>query len=163
MTPPLSIREASSKDGGAIALLLGELGYPASPSAVVERLARLRAFPNAVAFVADLDGRPVGLVTVHAFPSIHSAENVALLTTVVVEVSHTRRSIGRRLVAAAEEWARELGAARLTVTSGLHRTGAHVFYERLGFERTGVRLTKSLVESNRAESTAHRGGERPRR
>ena len=37
-----------------------------------------------------------------------------------------------------------LNAARIAVTSALHRDGAHAFYERLGWERTGVRLGKKL-------------------
>ena len=142
---PLSIREAHTGDADTLALLLGELGYPASPSEVVERLDRLRSFPHAIALVAEVEGRVGGLVTAHAFPSIHSTTMVALLTTLVVDTTYARRSIGRRLVGTAEEWARARGAVRLTVTSGLHRAGAHAFYERVGFERTGVRLTKHLA------------------
>ena len=46
------------------------------------------------------------------------------------------------MVKAIEEWARSHGCKRVTVTTGLHRAGAHQFYERLGFEHTGRRYAK---------------------
>jgi GNAT superfamily N-acetyltransferase len=40
--------------------------------------------------------------------------------------------------------ARELGCARLTLTTHLRRAEAHAFYERLGFEFTGRRYVRML-------------------
>jgi hypothetical protein len=33
----------------------------------------------------------------------------------------------------------------LSLTSGLHREDAHAFYEGLGYERSGLRLSRPLV------------------
>jgi GNAT superfamily N-acetyltransferase len=75
---------------------------------------------------------------------------VAWLTTLVVGGSYHRRGVGRYLTEAIESWARQHGAERMSVTSGKHRDGAHTFYERLGYERTGVRLTKRLISEREA-------------
>jgi GNAT superfamily N-acetyltransferase len=52
--------------------------------------------------------------------------------------------VGRALVNAIEQWARERGADRLSVTSAEHRSGAHAFYPACGFPYTGRRFSKSL-------------------
>jgi ribosomal protein S18 acetylase RimI-like enzyme len=62
----------------------------------------------------------------------------------VVDEAHRGRGIGARLVRAAEQ---ELAAQRcymVEVTSHLNRTDAHRFYERLGYERTSLRLARML-------------------
>jgi GNAT superfamily N-acetyltransferase len=141
----MTIRAAAGADASAIADLVGQLGYPASVGEVVDRLERLRAFRDAVALVKEVDGRVVGVVTGHVFPSIHSTPPVAWLTTLVVDKRMHGRGVGRELVAAVEEWAKSQGAVRLSVTSGKQRGDAHAFYERLGYERTGVRLAKALT------------------
>src|SRR5688572_4404172 len=148
MPASMAIRSATAADAGAIAALLGQLGYPATTPEVVARLVRLDAFPSASVLVADQGGKVVGLVTGHVFPSIHGSALVAWLTTLVVDDEHLHQGVGRELSAAIERWARGLGAIRISVTSGKHREGAHRFYERIGYERTGVRLTKPLGDTH---------------
>ena len=125
---------------------MGVLGYPARRDEVLERLGRLAAHEHAVVLVAELEGRVVGAVTGHVFPSIHSTPIVAWLTTLSVSDKHHRKGIGARLTAAIEDWARQKGAVRVSLTSGLQRAGAHLFYERLGYERTSYRFGKQLQE-----------------
>ncbi|WP_244135794.1 GNAT family N-acetyltransferase [Burkholderia seminalis] len=48
------------------------------------------------------------------------------------------------MIDAAEHWFRQVGCAKLEVTSGDHRRAAHHFYERQGFPRGGQRLSKKL-------------------
>lgn len=139
------IRRPDAADAPAIADLVGELGYPATPEEVLARLGRMREYPHATVLVAELDGRVVGLATGHAFPSIHVTSIVAWLSTLVVSAAHHGRGVGRGLSAAIEAWARELGAVRISVSSGLHRVEAHAFYEHMGYERSGLRLTKPLT------------------
>jgi GNAT superfamily N-acetyltransferase len=144
MPSSITIRPASAVDATSIATLLGQLGYPSSAEDAVARLARLEAFSDATALVAELDGHVIGLVTCHVFPSIHAPALVAWVTTLVVDEQHLQKGAGRRLTGAVEQWARERGAVRISVTSGKHRDGAHAFYESIGYELTGVRLSKAL-------------------
>jgi GNAT superfamily N-acetyltransferase len=138
------IRPATDRDAAAIAELVGQLGYPADASEVIPRLEHLRDFPATIVLVAEVDGRVVGVITGQVMPSIHSTPPVAWLTTLVVADDCHGRGIGRELTHAVEAWARAKGAARISLTSGKHRHAAHAFYEHLGYERTGVRLTKAL-------------------
>jgi GNAT superfamily N-acetyltransferase len=140
----VTIRPAAAADASAIADLLDQLGYPTTVDEVEHRLQRLRVFGDAIAIVKEMDGRVVGLATGHSFPAIHSATPVAWLTTLVVSEGVRGRGVGRELVTAVEEWARRRGAVRISVTSGKQRLHAHAFYEHIGYELTGVRLTKPL-------------------
>lgn len=142
-TSPL-VRDAKPSDADAIAVLLGHLGYPATASDVAERIKRMDNFDGAVVFVAAVDDAVVGVITCHVFPAIHSTAPAAWVTALSIHNEHQRVGAGRALVERAEQWARSRGAERIGVTSALHRDGAHAFYERLGWERTGVRLGKKL-------------------
>ena len=149
--PPVhQIRAPRPEDAEGIAALLGELGYPARADEVPPRLARLDRFARAsaehgaAAFVAARDRELLGLATVHAYPVLHRAGDVAQLTALVVTARERGLGVGRALVDAAARWARARGCSRLTVTTALHRADAHAFYERLGFEHTGRRYVKGL-------------------
>jgi N-acetylglutamate synthase and related acetyltransferases len=94
--------------------------------------------------VAELDGDVVGVATCHIYPALHRTEPVAWLTSLVTAGHARGRGVGGTLVSSIERWAAERGATRLSLTSATHRTDAHGFYERRGYERTGVRLTHAL-------------------
>ncbi len=63
-----------------------------------------------------------------------------------VKVKAARRSggIGARMMTFAEDHARAHGAAMLELTSNKTRSGAHRFYERLGFSRSHEGFKKKL-------------------
>lgn len=154
MTSSPRIRAATEHDASHLPDLLDQLGYPASPEEILLRLRELGQYPQAQVWVAADADALVGLASCHMFPSVHASAPVAWLTTLVVRESHHGRGVGRALVAAAEEWARERGAVRLSLTSGTQREAAHAFYARIGYEQTGVRLTKSLGTTHpRRETT----------
>jgi GNAT superfamily N-acetyltransferase len=62
----------------------------------------------------------------------------------VVDEALRGGGIGARLVRAAEEALAAQGCHMVEVTSHVRRTEAHRFYERLGYEKTSVRLAKAL-------------------
>jgi predicted N-acetyltransferase YhbS len=141
---PITIRPARAADARFIAELLGQLGYPAPADEIPERLTRLEAHEHAIVLVAAEGAEVVGVITGHMYPSLHAAKPVAYLTSLVVAESHRGKAIGSELAKRVEDWAREKGAARLSVTSALHRTETHGFYERRGYDRSGLRFTKIL-------------------
>ena len=145
-TDELVVRDATPDDALALASLVGELGYPAAHAQIRERLRRLSS-DRVLAIVATeaKDGDLLGLCTVHLLSTIHADGDVAQLTALVVSERSRGRGVGRRLVAAAERWARARGAARIVVTTALHRSGAHAFYERLGYGHTGRRYGRALA------------------
>ncbi len=146
-SPPFAVRPAHNDDHPAIAVLLGELGYPTSPEEVASRLRTLRQDPHSEALVAARGPDVIGLVTLHCFPAIHAETPVALLTSLVVGETARGQGAGRQLVAAAEAFARQRGSGRIIVTTAELRSGAHAFYRSLGWEYTGRRFARTLAGS----------------
>ena len=141
-----TIRPAAEADAAALVPLLATLGYPAPAGAVTARLRRLAAYRGpVVALVAAAgDGSLAGLLTAHAFATLHADEPAALLTTLVVAPEARGRGVGRALVRAAEAWAVAQGVVKVSVTSAERRADAHRFYEGLGYAYTGRRFARTL-------------------
>lgn len=143
MTERVDIRPAMISDADALAVLLGELGYPADPAQSARRLARLAGDPRAIALVAARGDTVCGLATVHAHDTLNRDEPSVQLTLLVTGSGARGSGVGRALVAEAEAWAAGHGARRLVVTTAVHRAGAHAFYETLGYTLTGRRYTRT--------------------
>jgi GNAT superfamily N-acetyltransferase len=52
----------------------------------------------------------------------------------VVDEGWRSRGVGAALMQRAERWARQKGCSRVVVRSNVLRSGAHVFYERCGYQ-----------------------------
>ena len=141
---PVLVRTASPGDVPALAALVTHLGYPATPEAMGERLGRIGARDDYETYVAEREGRVVGFAGVMHGLSYNLDPPYARLLSLVVEPGERGKGTGAALVAAAERWAGERGATKLHLTTALHRDGAHRFYERLGYERTGARYVRKL-------------------
>jgi GNAT superfamily N-acetyltransferase len=139
------IREAVDEDAAVLAMLATELGYPADDASMRRRMERLAAQPPHRMVVAERGGRVVAFagMTVEWTPT--SDDPIARLTALVVDQGERGRGTGAALVAAAEEWARGLGAKSIRLTTAAHREGAHRFYERIGYALTGLRYAKKLA------------------
>ena len=140
----IRVRDAEARDAGALARLCGQLGYPSSPEAVLPRLDRL-VRSGARALVATSGGDAIGLATVHLRSTINHEAPLAQLTLLVVDEERRSQGVGRALVDEAEAWARAQGCRRIIVTTALNRTGAHAFYERIGYAHTGRRYGKDFA------------------
>jgi N-acetylglutamate synthase-like GNAT family acetyltransferase len=139
-----TIRDARPEDAAAVAELLGQLGYPTDADAVRQRIERLLAAGDRLV-VAEVAGDTVGLAALHMSPSLEHDAPVGKLAALVVDKSHRGAGIGRALVQGMEEEARRRGCSVFFLTTAERRDGTHVFYERLGFERTGRRYAKTLT------------------
>jgi GNAT superfamily N-acetyltransferase len=96
-------------------------------------------------FVAERGGRVVGFVGVmYGLSYIYDPPFVRVLS-LVVEPGERGMGTGAALMAWAERWALDRGVEQVQLTTALHRDGAHRFYERLGYERTGVRYARKLA------------------
>jgi len=142
------VRDAEERDAPAVASLCGQLGYPTPAEAVASRMDRLRSDGGGqVRVVVAVDGDTVvGLATVHLRYMINHEAPIGQLTLLVVDERVRGRGVGRILVAESEAWARARGCKRFVVTTALRRAEAHAFYEKLGYERTSIRLAKQLQD-----------------
>jgi len=89
--------------------------------------------PNSVLYVATLDGRIVGSLTL-AFYTIPTGLK-AWIEDVVVDELASRQGIGEALSQAALDEARRRGSKDVSLTSRPFRDAANRLYQRLGFER----------------------------
>lgn len=139
---PLTLRSAVTDDAAAVALLLGQLGYPVSASEALSRLNR----EGARVILAEAAGEALGLLELTVQLQITHARPVARVTAMVVRDSARRHGVGRRLMERAAELARTEGCEGIELTSGIEpgRRDAHRFYETLGFERASYKFWRPL-------------------
>ena len=129
----IAFRSAHASDAPNLLGLVEQLGYPSALEALRARLELVLLRDDHAVFVAEEDGALLGWIHVLAFDSL-ATERCALVGGLVVDAGRRRSGIGRELVVLAEDWARARGLGVLRLRSRETRTGAHRFYERLGFE-----------------------------
>lgn len=145
----MTVRHATLADAGALAPLLSELGYPCSPDEISRRLTAMSSVAGAAVLVAADQACVMGVAAVQHLTVLHSNDPFAQLTLLVVASDARRRGVGRRLVAAAEDWAFGRGCVRMLVACGEQRLGAHAFYSSLGYDHTARRYSKLLGGQDR--------------
>ena len=108
-----------------------------SPSAERRYLKAIRKHPDAAVFVAESNGGIVGRLSISrdAHPASEHVADLGLM----VSREHRRQGIGLALMEAAEEWAREAGVRKLELHVFPHNLPAIRLYEKLGYEREGIR------------------------
>ena len=85
---------------------------------------------DAIVLVADEGGRLVGFLT--GYQDLHSVRfgYRAWVEDFAVDPERRSRGVGKLLLDAAKDWARERGATHLELDSAETRRDAHRFYER---------------------------------
>jgi ribosomal protein S18 acetylase RimI-like enzyme len=104
-----------------------------SPSPTADELAAIVASPDQVLYLARLDGRIVGTLTL-AFYRIPTALK-AWIEDVVVADTARGHGVGEALSRAAIDEARARGAKHVSLTSRPSREAANRLYQRIGFDR----------------------------
>jgi RimJ/RimL family protein N-acetyltransferase len=101
-------------------------------------LRAIRRYPHAAVFVAEAeDGSIIGRLSIarDQHPASRHVADVGLM----VAQAHRRRGIGRALLAAAADWARESDVRKLELHVFPYNAAAIALYERFGFVREGYR------------------------
>jgi ribosomal protein S18 acetylase RimI-like enzyme len=138
-----TIREADLDDAADAAALVAVLDtYARDPVGGGEPLGRdvrerlvpgLREQANALLLLALEDERPVGLAVCFFGFSTFKARPLLNIHDLAVVPERRGRGIGRALLAAAEEHARERGCCKLTLEVQDDNPRARALYERCGF------------------------------
>ena len=127
------IRPAHPLDHARIAALAGQLSYPSTPQEIAKRLQGIKGSTEAAVFVAELEtGEIAGWIAVFVYRTVE-AEARAEVSGLVVDERCRSQRVGERLLARAEEWARENGCHAIGLRSNVIRDRAHAFYERHGY------------------------------
>ena len=127
-----AIRHATPPDAPHLAQLSTQLGYPMSAGEAEARLAAIAGHPDHALLVADADGRVAGWLQV-SLPRIFESPRQAEIAGLIVAENARGRGLGRALVNAAVQWARERDCSALRVRSNVIREEAHAFYHHAGF------------------------------
>jgi GNAT superfamily N-acetyltransferase len=149
----IHIREAQAGDLEAIIRLHeedelgshGDVWSPETRPAYEAAFAAIMRSPENRLFVA-VDGREVvGTFQLTFIPNL-TGRGALRVKVESVKVKAARRSggIGATMIAFAESYARNQGAAAMELTSNKTRKDAHRFYERLGFARSHEGFKKKL-------------------
>jgi GNAT superfamily N-acetyltransferase len=128
------IRPATLGDVAALAGLNGQLGYLTSEGELSERLAPILEHDEHAVLVATDGTQPIGWIHLAIEHRLEEAR-AAVVRGLIVDEAHRSAGVGRDLLRAGEEWARDCGCAEIVVRTRVTRERAHRFYERQGFER----------------------------
>jgi GNAT superfamily N-acetyltransferase len=135
----LRIRQAVLADIDALAVLFD--GYrqfyeqpgdiPAAKKFLLERMNH----GESVLFIAHDGEEPVGFTQLYPSFSSVSIGRIFILNDLFVSASGRRKGVGAGLLAAAGNFAREMGALRLALSTAHSNTRAQALYEAQGWER----------------------------
>lgn len=134
-----------------MAVLAGQLGYPCTEGMIRGRLAEMQSSDQHAVYIAELPGGQIaGWVGVCIFRAVTS-EKCAEISGLIVDEQVRSRTIGKRLLDAAEKWARLQGCDVISVHSNVTRKRAHQFYSNRGFRhsKTQKLFLKPLTETSR--------------
>jgi GNAT superfamily N-acetyltransferase len=140
------IREALLTDSSQIAHLSDQLGYPAEPVKVMERMTRIFSTRDNCIFVAETDDQKV-VGWIHGFlTQLVESELRAEIGGLIVGQAQRNKGIGRALLEAVEKWAAERKAGQVSARCNVKRLESHQFYEKLGYRvaKTQMAFRKSL-------------------
>jgi GNAT superfamily N-acetyltransferase len=128
------VRPARPCDSNAMAGLALQLGYACTGEAAQKRLSQMQDPDHYAVFVAELSGGQIaGWIGAYLFRSVET-DSCAGINGLVVDQNFRSSGIGKRLVDAAEEWARRIRCHAISVRSNITRDRAHRFYTNNGYE-----------------------------
>lgn len=99
--------------------------------------------PNAT-LIAEVNQVPLGFIHVRTRQDDISGEVCGTIPLLAVSPKSQGLGIGKRLVASAEKWAKELGYRLIHLEVFANNSKANAFYGNLGFEPEMVHMIKTL-------------------
>jgi GNAT superfamily N-acetyltransferase len=139
----IAIRPATPADADAIARLNAAYDdVRATPEQIAAQL--VACAPIETVFLAEVEGRVVGMACLRLLPTVCDPTPYAELTELFVEASARRLGAGSALVAYIEAQARARGARELVLMTAWRNTDAHAFYHALGYRNYTIMMRRSL-------------------
>ncbi len=140
----LIVRDAHPQDADNLARLITDLGYCVESQ---ELWARIEKMPLSFyrTLVAEIDDRVVGFAGLLTLPVYEHSKPIGWILALCVAPDHRGKGVGSALIAAAESHYVNAGVIDIRLHSGLQREGAHEFYEKMGFDKSGYRFKKRLT------------------
>ena len=142
----VTVREIEERDYLPVAAIWRDvLDIPnATDDAVAETYEKMKHDSRYRTFVAETDGKVVGLVTTAEVLAIGHPDGYLKMNGLGVLPEYRGQGIGKLLLDRVEKLARETGTLYIGLASGMGRTEAHAFYEHLGYRKTSYWFRKNL-------------------
>jgi len=135
----MSVRQAVLSDLPVVAPLFDAYRqfYGRAPDlAAAESFLRERfGHGESVLFLAHGSSAPIGFTQLYPSFSSVSLARTFILNDLFVLPGHRRTGVGSRLLSAAVDYARSLGAIRVTLNTDIQNTSAQAVYESRGWKR----------------------------
>lgn len=141
-----SIRQANQKDAQAVTALVHELAASeGDPARVDEAYAAIfLETPGCGALLAEIAGRPVGLLSYTLRPDLYHAGLTGLIQELVVTASERGKGIGGCLLESFMQLMEAQGTVEISVGVMPGNRGAIAFYKRHGLLDESLNLEKHL-------------------
>ena len=142
----VEIREILREDCPAVAALWREeLDVAAATDESVKRTYKKMNGDNRYCtYVAAVDGKIVGFITLVEVLSFDDPEGYLKLNGIAVLPEYRRRGIGTQLILRAEQAARERGVSSVGFASTFRREKNYPLYESLGYRKSAYWFCKDL-------------------
>lgn len=142
----LHIREATLADLESVLALYAAIEDSVADVLTLEQAqavwAQFARYPSYRLWVACDAANGDAVVGTYALLVMHNLAHrgapSAIVEDVVVAPDLQGRGVGRQMMAHAMQQARDAGCYKLALSSNARRTGAHAFYESLGFAQHGL-------------------------
>jgi GNAT superfamily N-acetyltransferase len=147
----LSIRKATLADIDAMTGLLYQLfsieeDFTFNAEKQKRGLALLiNSNETAVAIVAELNGIVIGMLTAQTNISTVEGGIAAVLEDMVIDKSLRGKGIGKSLMQAMEQWAKEKGITRLQLLADKTNSPALAYYNKLGWTETKMFCLRKYI------------------
>jgi GNAT superfamily N-acetyltransferase len=146
LTGEVLVRDAHKGDLAELTALMTDLGYPATLPEFTVRFENISAHADYRTIVAVLNDEIVGMAGLSK--NIFYEMNGLYMRILAFVVKREARNlgIGKILIEASEEWAKQQGLNAVVISSGnrQEREAAHVFYKKMGYAIKSSGFVKKL-------------------
>lgn len=142
------IRTCTYSDAEALCLLNNEeMGYSFSLDDTAKALEELLRDNSQRIFVAACEDAVIGYIHAADYRLLYASPSKNILG-IAVSSRFRNKGVGRALLTAVENWAKESGCSSVRLTSGVERNSAHAFYRKCGYEFIKQQLNfKKILQS----------------
>ena len=142
------IRNIRAEDAPALEQICKTaLGHETTSAHLEQRIRELSHDPGCYIAVYEDDGthQVLGFIQAETYRLLYGGNGWNIIS-LAVSPEAQRRGIGKQLLASLEEQAAEQGSAFIRLNCNIVRTGAHAFYQQMGYacDKTQKRFIKSI-------------------
>ncbi|MES2778195.1 MAG: GNAT family N-acetyltransferase [Bacteroidota bacterium] len=145
----LIIRDGEPADIFALADLMNELGYKTTADEMKMRFEPIHNHHDYKTLVALIDKTIVGMAGLSRNYSYEQNGTYVRVGALVTSTRFRQRGVGKHLMEAAENWARDIGSKKVLLNCGNRdeRIVAQNFYKKIGYEVKSSGFVKELTST----------------